>query len=143
MPVYRRSSDGLLAMAFTGRPRELSFVAPLTAGKNATGLAVFTLKPEASGDGEDAPPKGVALSWQIFRADTSPDHPAPPVHTRELLASSEGFAFRYRGRKAAAEPKAFGGEEAEATLAPSLESGAPSGRIASNCRVKSKSPTRA
>ena len=96
MPLYRRSDDGLLAIAFSGGERTLSFVAPLKAGKGATGLAYFTL---SAGQGRDGADGGVTLTWQLFRAETQPDQPAPPQNTRTLLPSSVGFAFRYRGRK--------------------------------------------
>lgn len=97
MPLYRRADDGLLSLAFRGAEREISFAAPLQAGKGATGLVYFTLKASETAEGND---QGVMLTWQIFRAETQPDQPAAPVYSRTLFPSGVGFSLRYRGRQA-------------------------------------------
>lgn len=100
MPLYRRSDDGLLSISFYGLEQSISFVAPLQAGKDATGLARFTLQASRDSEGRDT---GVELVWQIFRSENQPGQPPLPEHRRMLMPSSEGFQLRYRGIKAASD----------------------------------------
>lgn len=93
MPIYQNSPDGMLAMVFSGEPRQVKFVAPMISRAQQSGLFLFSLSAIAAPDGRQS----LALTWQPFRSIS--DHRDAPQSEgqRILLTDATGFTLSYFG----------------------------------------------
>lgn len=93
MPVLRHTDDGLQSVNFSGAPRTVSFVAPMLADGEQSGLYHFTLAAAAAASGSEH----VQLSWRPYRTTNDNRDLLPASDSRVIVRRGNPFGLRYFG----------------------------------------------